>query len=66
MFSWWKLKPIQARYKITVYTKSGKCVLGNLRIFVDFFHLCSFLMKIGLQNDLKILQEQGSPWPALI
>lgn len=36
-FSWWKLKQAQTRNKITVYIKSGKCVLGDLRIFVDFF-----------------------------
>lgn len=69
-FSWWKLKQIQTRNKITVYIKSGKYVSGNLKFFVDFFFFspgpCSFLMKIGLQNDLKLQQEQGSAWPALI
>jgi len=67
MFSWWKAKEIQTRKKITVGTKSENVLRAILRIFffVDFVSVSSFL-KIELQNDLKILQEQGSASPALV
>lgn len=56
------------RSKTTVSIKSGKRASSNqmeIIIIKLFFHLCSFPRKINLQRDLKILQEQGSAWPAL-